>query len=203
MRIIDGHDSRREALSLDDALVRDADKLFRLTPHGVDTVMEWFGLSRGQAHRLIGSRVHEHLFTDAARTMAGPSPPSRRSTPAPSGRHRAGVRTEDQGGGALFRAEDAWSVGRISVPVPHGWFVKESLTLLAVAHEVLPVELPSGPARRRRFSWTPPDGVRVLQRQLYFVVPGTGFTATATTPEAQVHRFAEVFDDILRRANFW
>ena len=68
--IIDGHDSRREAMSLDDALMKDADKLWRLTPHGVDTVMDWFGLTREQAHRLIASRVHEHLFTDAARTMA-------------------------------------------------------------------------------------------------------------------------------------
>lgn len=70
VRIIDGHDSRRDALSLNDALVKDADKLWRLTPHGVDTVMDWFGLTRHQAHLLIGSRVHEHLLTDAARTMA-------------------------------------------------------------------------------------------------------------------------------------
>ncbi|RYP87738.1 HD domain-containing protein [Nocardioides guangzhouensis] len=68
--IVDGHDTRREALSLDDALVKDADKLWRLTPHGVDTVMDWFGLTREQAHALIGSRVHDHLVTDAARTMA-------------------------------------------------------------------------------------------------------------------------------------
>lgn len=68
--IIDGHDSRKQALSLDDALVKDADKLWRLTPHGVDTVMNWFGLDREAALRLIGSRVHEHLFTEAARTMA-------------------------------------------------------------------------------------------------------------------------------------
>lgn len=68
--IVDGHDTRREALSLDDALVKDADKLWRLTPHGVDTVMRWFGLDRDQAHRLIASRVHDHLCTDAARTMA-------------------------------------------------------------------------------------------------------------------------------------
>ncbi len=70
VEIIDGHDSRLEALSLNDALVKDADKLWRLTPHGVDTVMDWFGLTRQEAHRLIGSRVHDHLFTDAARTMA-------------------------------------------------------------------------------------------------------------------------------------
>lgn len=68
--IIDGHDSRTHALSLNDALVKDADKLWRLTPHGVDTVMDWFGLTREQAHRLIGSRVHAYLFTEAARTIA-------------------------------------------------------------------------------------------------------------------------------------
>ncbi|SDZ56542.1 metal dependent phosphohydrolase [Saccharopolyspora shandongensis] len=68
--IIDGHDSRKQALSLDDALVKDADKLWRLTPHGVDTIMNWFGLDRRAALRLIGSRVQDHLFTDTARTMA-------------------------------------------------------------------------------------------------------------------------------------
>lgn len=70
VEIIDGHDSRLEALSLNDSLVKDADKLWRLTPHGVDTVMNWFGLGRDDARRLIGSRVHDHLFTGAARTMA-------------------------------------------------------------------------------------------------------------------------------------
>jgi len=70
VEIIDGHDSRKHALSLNDSLVKDADKLWRLTPHGVDTVMDWFGLTREQAHRLISYRVHDHLFTDAARSMA-------------------------------------------------------------------------------------------------------------------------------------
>jgi HD superfamily phosphodiesterase len=70
VEIIDGHDSRTTSLSLNDSLVKDADKLWRLTPHGVDTVMGWFGLTREQAHALIASRVHDHLFTDAARTMA-------------------------------------------------------------------------------------------------------------------------------------
>ena len=67
--IIDGHDSRAEALSIDDAIVKDADKLWRLTPHGVGTVMQWFGLTREQAHLLIDSRVHDRLFTEEARTM--------------------------------------------------------------------------------------------------------------------------------------
>ena len=68
--IIDGHDSRREALSASDAVVKDADKIWRLTPHGISTVMGWFGLSHEQAHRLCGYRVHDHLFTDAGRIMA-------------------------------------------------------------------------------------------------------------------------------------
>ncbi|MEV6101853.1 HD domain-containing protein [Nocardia sp. NPDC051981] len=68
--IIDGHDSRSVTLGLEDSLVKDADKLWRLTPHGVETVMDWFGLTRPQARLLISSRVHDHLFTDAARTIA-------------------------------------------------------------------------------------------------------------------------------------
>ncbi|WP_079186043.1 HD domain-containing protein [Streptomyces sp. CB01580] len=70
VEIVDGHDSRPAALSLNDSLVKDADKLWRLTPHGVDTIMDWFGLTREQALVLIGSRVHDHLFTDTARAMA-------------------------------------------------------------------------------------------------------------------------------------
>lgn len=70
VEIIDGHDSRRTSLSIEDSLVKDADKLWRLTPHGVDTVMDWFGLTRAQAHVVIGHRVHDHLFTEAGRVMA-------------------------------------------------------------------------------------------------------------------------------------
>lgn len=68
--IIDGHDSRLSALSLEDAIVKDADKTWRLTPHGLDTVMDWFGLERAQALRLCSARVRTHLFTDAARNIA-------------------------------------------------------------------------------------------------------------------------------------
>jgi HD superfamily phosphodiesterase len=68
--IIDGHDSRKESTSLEDSLVKDADKLWRLTPHGIDTVMDWFGLTRLQAVDLCESRVMEHLFTGTARIIA-------------------------------------------------------------------------------------------------------------------------------------
>lgn len=68
--IIDGHDSRKHALSVNDSVVKDADKIWRLTPHGLTTVQGWFGLSHAQAHRLCGYRVHEHLFTAEGRIMA-------------------------------------------------------------------------------------------------------------------------------------
>ncbi|GAA4287891.1 HD domain-containing protein [Georgenia daeguensis] len=69
--IVDGHDSRAEALSVDDACVKDADKLWRITPHGLSTVQRWFGLDAEEALRLVASRTHEHLHTAAGRAMAG------------------------------------------------------------------------------------------------------------------------------------
>jgi hypothetical protein len=70
LEIIDGHDSRQEALSIEDAIVKDADKTWRLSPHGIDTVMDWFGLDRGQTVRLCSQRVLGQLFTDEARAVA-------------------------------------------------------------------------------------------------------------------------------------
>lgn len=70
VEIIDGHDTRLRSLSVNDSLVKDADKLWRITPRGIDTVMDWFGLTREEAHRMCASRVHGYLFTDSARVMA-------------------------------------------------------------------------------------------------------------------------------------
>lgn len=68
--IIDGHDSRAHALNPEDEIVKDCDKLWRLTPHGLDTVMDWFGLRRDQALRLCASRVTGKLFTPEAAVLA-------------------------------------------------------------------------------------------------------------------------------------
>ncbi|MDO8382028.1 MULTISPECIES: HD domain-containing protein [Microbacterium] len=70
VEIIDGHDSRVHALSIEDAIVKDSDKTWRVTPHGLDVVMEWFGLERHEALSLCASRVIDHLFTDPARALA-------------------------------------------------------------------------------------------------------------------------------------
>lgn len=68
--IIDGHDSRLVALSAEDEVVKDADKLWRVTPHGIEIVCGWFGLTREESLRITSLRVQDSLFTDPARAMA-------------------------------------------------------------------------------------------------------------------------------------
>lgn len=68
--IILTHDSMKSAKSINDAVVKDADKVWRVSPHGVDTVMDWFGLDRAAAVRLCSSRVHDFLHTEAGAHMA-------------------------------------------------------------------------------------------------------------------------------------
>ena len=53
------------------------------------------------------------------------------------------------------------------------------------------------PGYLRQFEWTPPDGVPVTQVQLYFAANGRGYTATATTPSSEFHRFEQQFDQML------
>ena len=68
--IIATHDSMKAAKSINDAVVKDADKIWRVSPHGIDTVMDWFGLNREAANRLCSWRVHEYLHTAAGKQMA-------------------------------------------------------------------------------------------------------------------------------------
>ena len=68
--IIDGHDTRKFSLHINDAVVKDADKLWRISQHGLGTVREWFDLPREEALRLVSWRVHDYLFTDEAKSMA-------------------------------------------------------------------------------------------------------------------------------------
>lgn len=68
--IVDGHDSTREARSLEDAIVKDADKLWRVTPHGIGVVRGWFGLDHDEAVRLTASRVHGAMCTEEGRVLA-------------------------------------------------------------------------------------------------------------------------------------
>jgi vacuolar-type H+-ATPase subunit C/Vma6 len=67
--IIDGHDTRPHPRSLNDRLVRDADKLWRFTVTGVSVACDWFkSTPRQYADRLEGQL--SILETEAGRQMA-------------------------------------------------------------------------------------------------------------------------------------
>lgn len=69
--IIDGHDSRTDrVLNINDAIVKDSDKVWRVTPHGRRVVMDWFGIDQEQSLRLTAYRAYNELFTDQAKAMS-------------------------------------------------------------------------------------------------------------------------------------
>jgi len=68
--IVDGHDTHEGARSMEDAIVRDADKLWRYTPFGLETVRGWFGHSEEEQIALLADWRERRFFTDAGRTMA-------------------------------------------------------------------------------------------------------------------------------------
>lgn len=68
--IIDGHDTRPEPRSLNDRLVRDADKLWRFTVTGVAVACDWFKMTpRAYADRLEKTGLAQ-LETEAGFQMA-------------------------------------------------------------------------------------------------------------------------------------
>jgi hypothetical protein len=68
--IIDGHDTRLVALSLNDKLVKDADKLWRFTTTGVDIDHVRFGIERIPYMIYLEDRIKDWFFTPAAEEMA-------------------------------------------------------------------------------------------------------------------------------------
>ena len=70
MEIIDGHDTRLEALSLNDMLVKDADKLWRYTSTGVDIDHARFGIERSMYTDIIAGLIDKWFFISEAKKMA-------------------------------------------------------------------------------------------------------------------------------------
>lgn len=68
--IIDGHDTRLESKSLEDSLVRDADRLWRFTPAGIALASGWFGLTPAEYCRRLRQQIVPELLTAAAVQMA-------------------------------------------------------------------------------------------------------------------------------------
>ncbi len=70
IEIIDGHDSRLEALSLNDQLVKDADKLWRFTPTGLGIDHLRFERDLIEHARWTRDQIEDWFFTDSAKQLA-------------------------------------------------------------------------------------------------------------------------------------
>ncbi|WP_108482522.1 HD domain-containing protein [Oceaniglobus ichthyenteri] len=68
--IIDTHDTVKQAKSLNDAMVKDADKCWRFTPHGVATIAGWFGDGLAETLDMLEDFVMPSMLTDTGRAMA-------------------------------------------------------------------------------------------------------------------------------------
>jgi hypothetical protein len=70
LAIIDTHDTVKTAHSLNDAMVKDADKCWRFTPHGVATIAGWFDDGPTQTIDMLEDFVLPSMLTDVGRAMA-------------------------------------------------------------------------------------------------------------------------------------
>jgi len=70
LAIIDGHDTRKAAISPEDAVMKDADKLWRFTDHGIATIGGWYGMPARDTVAMLESFVLPSMLTEAGRTMA-------------------------------------------------------------------------------------------------------------------------------------
>ena len=70
LKIIDGHDSRTTSVSLNDMIVKDADKLWRYSQSGFYIDIERFGESYEEGLERLRSNLSGWLFTVSAKEIA-------------------------------------------------------------------------------------------------------------------------------------
>lgn len=70
LRIVGGHDSRKEPISLNDKLVKDADKLFRYTREYIDIYAEKFELTREQMYARYEEKIGKWFLTQSGSEIA-------------------------------------------------------------------------------------------------------------------------------------
>ena len=68
--IIDGHDTRKEARTLEDALVRDADRLWRFDHAGIALASGWFRMDPATYSDRLAAEILPELLTEAAIAIA-------------------------------------------------------------------------------------------------------------------------------------
>lgn len=70
LEIIDGHDTVKEAKNINDAVVKDADKGWRSTPHGMRTIAGWYEVPLSQIVLMLEERSNPNMLTPAGRALA-------------------------------------------------------------------------------------------------------------------------------------
>ena len=68
--IIEGHDSRKEPLSLNDRIVKDADKLYRYSHEAFYINLKLFELTVEQTLARLGAHISDWFLTDSGRRFA-------------------------------------------------------------------------------------------------------------------------------------
>jgi HD domain len=70
LAIIDGHDTNREQRSINDAVVKDSDKGWRTTPHGMKVIRGWYGWSIAEYVEMVSTVSNPRLLTPQGCAMA-------------------------------------------------------------------------------------------------------------------------------------
>ena len=70
LAIIDGHDTTRHAKSINDAVMKDADKVWRTTPHGMKVIRGWYDWSLAEYIDMVSTVSNPRLLTAPGRAMA-------------------------------------------------------------------------------------------------------------------------------------
>jgi HD superfamily phosphodiesterase len=69
-KIIDGHDSRKKSISLEDSIVKDADKLWRYSKEGFEIDIERFEESYDEGLKRLRKNLPGWFFTNIATQLA-------------------------------------------------------------------------------------------------------------------------------------
>ena len=70
LAVIDGHDTTKEARSINDAVMKDADKGWRSTPHGMRTIAGWYDVGLDQMVLMLEERSNSQMLTPAGKALA-------------------------------------------------------------------------------------------------------------------------------------
>lgn len=68
--IIDGHDTRKDYISLEDALVKDSDKMWRYTAFGFETLKNWFAFTDIELLSLLQKWFKTRFYTETSEAIA-------------------------------------------------------------------------------------------------------------------------------------